>query len=102
MERAWRQYIHGRLPLISHAGQRVSSLGAQVVGRHLARTLVLDELVRDLLAVTQIAQAGALDGADVDEHVLAAIIRLDEAETLGAVEPFHCTVGHSHIPSCGW
>src|SRR6185295_4557902 len=38
--------------------------------------------------------AGALDGADMDEHVLAAVIRLDEAEALGAVEPLHCSRSH--------
>jgi hypothetical protein len=101
-ERVWRRYIRGRLPLISYAGQRVSSLGAQVVGRHLARALVLDELVRDLLTIAEVAHASALDGADVDEHVLTAIIRLNEAETLGPVEPFHCATGHNQIPSCEW
>src|SRR5262245_4431798 len=37
---------------------------------------------RDFLALGEAAQAGALQGGGVDEHVLAAIVRLDEAETL--------------------
>jgi hypothetical protein len=34
-------------------------------------------------------EARTLDIADMDENVLAAIIRLDEAITLSGVEPFY-------------
>src|SRR5690606_32464496 len=47
------------------------------------------EFEADLLAFVQRAQAGALDGRNVHEHVLAAVIRLDEAEAFLAVEPLH-------------
>jgi hypothetical protein len=66
------------------------SLSAELIGGHLARALVLDELEGDLLTFPEIAHASALDCGDVDEHVLAAIIRLNEAETLGGIEPFNC------------
>ena len=42
------------------------------------------------MAVAICLQTGALNRADVDEHVLAAAIGLDEAETLGGVEPLDC------------
>src|SRR5438105_13081816 len=57
---------------------------------HGRRTAALcGDLVIDLLAFIQAVQARTLDGADMDEHVLAAIGRLDEAETLGGIEPLH-------------
>src|SRR5712691_7746565 len=43
--------------------------GAQIVGRRLARTAICYDLVADLLAFTQRSKSGALDGADVHEHV---------------------------------
>ena len=55
--------------------------GAQIVGRRLARAAIRHDLVGDLLAFTQRSKAGALDGADVHEHVVAAVIRLDEADS---------------------
>src|SRR3569623_818831 len=66
---------------------------AEVRGRHLAVAAGF-EVVGDLLAFAEARKPGALDGGDVDEGVLAAIIRLDETEALGGVEEFHGTVGH--------
>ena len=48
-----------------------------------------DQIELHLLPFDQLAKARALDGADMDEGVLAAVIGLDEAETLGRVEPLH-------------
>jgi hypothetical protein len=76
------------------AAAAIISLGAELIRRHLARTLVLGELVGDLLTFLEITHASALDGADVDEHVLPAVIRLDETETLGRIEPLDCTGAH--------
>ena len=76
------------------------SLGAKLIGRHLARALVLHELEGDLLTFAQIAHASALDGADVDENVLSAIIRLDETKTLGRIEPLDCTDAHNESFRC--
>src|SRR5690606_11794156 len=53
----------------------------------------------DLRAILERAQTRALDRRDVDEHVLAAALGLDEAETLRCVEPFHGAIGHRGI-SC--
>ena len=40
------------------------------------------------------AEAGALDCRDVDKHIFAAALRLDEAVTLGRIEPFNGTCRH--------
>src|SRR5450432_4231911 len=47
-----------------------------------------------LLAFIERAHAGALDGADVHEHVVAAVVRLNKAEALGRVEPLNCSGCH--------
>src|SRR5580704_8502227 len=47
---------------------------------------IADDLVLDLLAFIEGAEACALYGRDVDEHVLAATLRLNEAVALGGVE----------------
>jgi hypothetical protein len=49
------------------------------------------------LTFTQLAQASAFDGADMDEDVLATTLRLDKAITLLGVEPFHGTVIHGSL-----
>src|SRR5215218_5590249 len=77
----------------------VESLGAlQVDGLGLA-ALVLLKVIADLLVLVQRTHAGLLDGSDVDERVLAAVVRLDEAETLGFVEKFYGANWHICIPS---
>jgi len=45
------------------------------------------------LAFIEPVQTGAFDGTNVDEHVLAPVIRLDETETLLAVEPLNGSFG---------
>src|SRR3984957_10269973 len=57
-------------------------------------TLVRDFLVFDDLPFIEPAEAGALHRRNVYEHVLAAALRLDEAVTLGRIEPFHGTCSH--------
>src|SRR5688572_14436586 len=53
-----------------------------------------DHFVFDLRAFIERAQAGLLDRRDVQKHVLAAAVRLDEAITLGRVEPLNSTSSH--------
>src|ERR1700752_5333920 len=74
--------------------EKQSGGGAQVVGRRLAGTAIGHDLVGDLLALTQRTKASALDSRDVHEHILAAVIRLDEAVALGGVKPFHGSHAH--------
>ena len=79
--------IRNRQPLVD----------AKVLGAGLAAHRVLLRFERDLLAFIERAQAGTFDGADVNENVGAAIIRLDEAKTLGRVEPLNCSGSHVTI-----
>src|SRR5579871_4727142 len=71
-----------------------ASGGLEPVRGHLARPAILDQLEADLLPFLEVADAGALESADMDENVLAAIIRLNEAETLLSVEPFNGARAH--------
>src|SRR3977135_4080310 len=73
--------------------------GAQIVGRRLARAAISNDLVADLLAFTQRPKSGALYGADVHEHVVATIIRLNKAKSLGRVKPLHGSHAHGVVPS---
>src|SRR5690242_3383908 len=47
------------------------------------------------LALVELAVAARLDGAEVDEDILALLLR-DEAETLGGVEPLD-RAGRCHV-----
>src|SRR6267154_4817760 len=73
------------------AGER--SDGFQIDCGRLA-VLPLLELVGDLLVLVEIAEAGAFHRRDVHEYVLGLVVRLNEAETLARVEPFHGTGRH--------
>src|SRR5262249_25052720 len=63
------------------------------IGRRLLAPLGHD-VVADLLAFHEGAHAGALDRADVHEHVLAAVARLDESKAFLSIEELHGTYGH--------
>jgi hypothetical protein len=71
---------------------------AEITSSRLARTLVSNDFEVNLLTFVETAQASLLDSADMNEHVLATIIRLDEAVALCRVEPFHSSRSHGKIP----
>src|SRR3546814_14285884 len=56
------------------------------------------DLVGDLLAFPQGAETRALDARDVNECILGAVRRLNEAKTLRRVEPLYGTSSHSFLP----
>jgi len=56
-------------------------------------------LVPNLLSLAQGRKTSALDSGDVHENVVAALIRLDEAVALLAVEPLHSAVCHPCLQS---
>src|SRR5215469_3134254 len=91
-------------PKVDGRGRLTSCLCIlQVSGRSLAPILL--DIVADLLAFLEMADAGALDGGDVDEDILPAILRLDEAVALRGVKPFDRSDCHSflditEIPLC--
>ena len=66
----------------------------EVRRRHFAGALVFGFFERDLLAFVEAAEASGFDGAHVYEHVIAAVVRLDKAVALGAVEPLHGSSRH--------
>jgi len=66
----------------------------QIAGRHFAGLVVALEFKADFLAFDELTHTGAFDGRDVDKSVSAAVVRLDEAEALGGIEPFYCASGH--------
>jgi hypothetical protein len=72
---------------------------AQIVGRRFARTAIGYDFVADLLAFTQSSKAGAFHSADVYEHIVAAVIRLDKAVALGRVKPLYGSHAHGIVPS---
>jgi hypothetical protein len=46
------------------------------------------------LALVKTEHSGALDGADVNEHILASVIRLYKTEAFLAVEPLYGSLRH--------
>src|SRR5688500_8678065 len=72
--------------------------GAGLIGRlQVDRTglapIVVLQVVADALIFAQAAHSGALDGADVNEGVLAAVVGLDEAIALLFVEELYSSSG---------
>ena len=64
-----------------------ASGGDDVLGRRALRAG--HDVEGDLLALDEFAEAGGGDVGEVGEHVGASTVLLDEAETLGRVEPLH-------------
>jgi hypothetical protein len=50
-----------------------------------------DDVVLDLLTFVQASHPGLFYRRHVHKHILAAVIWLNEPETLGPVEPLNCT-----------
>jgi hypothetical protein len=65
---------------------------SQIFGGRLAT--VAHFFVAHLGTLIEAAQSRFFDGGDVDEHVLAAIVRLNKSIALCRVEPLHCTYRH--------
>src|SRR4051812_44342993 len=70
---------------------------AKVLSAGLAALRVLLRFERDLLTFVERAQACAFDSRDVNENVRSAIVGLNEAKTLGRVEPLNCSGSHVTI-----
>jgi hypothetical protein len=49
------------------------------------------------LTFIETTEAGGLNRGDVDEHILAAILRHDESITLCGVKPLDCTGSHNCV-----
>ena len=81
-------------PCAQNAPTALDRLRQGEVGRAFAAIAAGFDLERHLLSVRKTGQTGAFDGGDVDEDVLAARFRLDEAEAFLRIEKFHGAVGH--------
>src|SRR5215469_4829018 len=67
--------------------------------RGLGATGIRHDVERDLLAFVQGAHARRFHGSGMDEHVLAAAFRRDEAKALGGIEEFHGSDSHMIVPA---
>ncbi len=83
---------------VSYTHLDVYKRQAQRTSGRLASAAVLLDLEVDLLAFDQGRQTSALNSGDVDENVRAAVVRLDEAETLGGVKPLDRSSCHKNSP----
>ena len=62
----------------------------QILRRGFAGALVGDDLIGNLLPFVQAVQTGPFDRADMDKHIGAAGVGLNEPESFRRIEPFHC------------
>src|SRR5258706_10006890 len=93
----------GRLHGMASKQEQVSASGAlerlDGADRDFAGTAVFLRVEGDLLTFAETANAGALQSGGVDEHVLAAIIRRDEAETLLTIVELYGARNHADVLS---
>lgn len=68
----------------------------QVRGGLLAAALIFFQIEGNLLAFIEAAHSSAFNSADVNEHVRAAIVWLNESEAFLAIEPLDCTCLHDN------
>src|SRR6185312_2097956 len=70
----------------------------EVFSADFASHLVGFGLEVDLLAFGEPRKASPLDRADVNEDIIAAVVRLDKSKALLTVEPLNSTCRHFHSP----
>jgi hypothetical protein len=71
----------------------------QIARRRFAGPAIKYHLEGDLLSLVEAMHPGAFDSTDVHEHILAAVIRLDETEAFLAIKPFYRTLRHMTLLS---
>jgi hypothetical protein len=89
-------YFKGTLSIASREKQ--STCFAEIACRRFTGAAILLDLIIDLLTINEGGETGAFNGGDMDEDVLTTAIGLNEAKTLGAVEPFHGSSRHMRLP----
>ena len=77
----------------------LASGGLDIFGGTFAAALVRHDIEIDLLPLDEGAHSGPFECRDVNENVRAAIVRLNEAEALGGVEPLYSTSVHNDFLS---
>src|SRR6266508_6190459 len=68
--------------------------GAQIFSGRFAGSTVCDNLEGNLLSLIEGAHAGTFDRADMNEDILAAVLRLNEAKAFLAVKPLYSSRIH--------
>jgi hypothetical protein len=68
--------------------------GAQILSGRLAAPAVCNDVEGHLLALVEGAQTRAFDRADVNEDILVAAFRLNEAEAFLVVKPLYSSLVH--------
>jgi hypothetical protein len=74
----------------------MASSRLKIDSRHLAPLVIL-KIVGYLLILIERSHAGAFDGRNVHECVVAATFGYDETETLGGIEEFYFSNRHMDI-----
>src|SRR5262249_6999635 len=77
--------------------ESVASTDFEIVRRLLAA--IADNFKFDHLPLVERAQAGALDGGDMDEDIFAATLGLNESVALRRIEPLDGTSSHRGLPA---
>src|SRR2546429_8953022 len=77
-----------------HGRPRCHLRGAQILSGRLASPAVCDDVERDILPLVEGAHARAFDRADMNEDILVAALRVNEAGAFLAVEPLHSSLVH--------
>jgi hypothetical protein len=72
-----------------------ASADPEVLGRGFTPIFLLFEAY--LVTLIEGAQASALDGGDVNEHILAAVVRLNKPKALGPIEPLYHACRHFNL-----
>jgi hypothetical protein len=80
------------------ASDQSRSTDLEVVRRLL--TAIADNLIFDCLTLVERTKAGTLDSRDMDEHVSAAVLGLNESIALRRVEPFDSASSHRGLLEC--
>jgi hypothetical protein len=87
-DRAAAVFVRGR-DVVSDPSR---STDLDVLGRLL--TTITDNLIFDRLTLIERTKAGTFDSRDMDEHVSAAVLGLNESIALRRVEPFDSAGSH--------
>src|SRR5262249_25927364 len=77
------------------ASDRSRSTDLDIIGRLL--TAITDNLIIDRLTLIERSKSGTFDSGDMDEHVSAAVLGLNESIALGRVEPFDSASSHHRL-----
>src|SRR5262245_7057143 len=83
------RHMPGSIPLVGRIAWKSDEL--QIDGLRPAAVPVRLDCIGQLHALAEIRQAGALDGGDVHENILAATLRRDETIALRLIEELDST-----------